>query len=223
MVGPVRLKDVGEVFQSLNLPRIADSESGSVIFDLSWPDKPWGFSRDNLQGDFKFEFSSGSLYKSSPSADLALRMISLVNFANWLKRLQLDFSDVFDQNLPYDSLNGSFSFNSGKARLDEPLHMKMPSGKMTMAGEFDLGNETMEGRLVATLPVATNLPWVAAIVGGLPAAAGVYLTSKLVEEQVDRLSSISYTIAGDWDDVEVRVDQIFAESLDAESSKDDRP
>ena len=43
---------------------------------------------------------------------------------------------------------------------------------MTMAGEFDLGNETMEGRLVATLPVATNLPWVAAIVGGLPAAAG---------------------------------------------------
>ena len=81
----------------------------------------------------------------------------------------------------------------------------------------------MGGRLVATLPVATNLPWVAAIVGGLPAAAGVYLTSKLVEEQVDRLSSISYTIAGDWDDVEVRVDQIFAESLDAESSKDDRP
>ena len=49
------------------------------------------------------------------------------------------------------------------------------------------------------------------------------MTSKLVEEQVDRLSSISYTIAGDWDDVEVRVDQIFAESLDAESSKDDRP
>ena len=101
--------------------------------------------------------------------------------------------------------------------------MKMPSGKMTMAGEFDLANETMEGKLVATLPVATNLPWVAAIVGGLPAAAGVYLTSKLVEEQVDRLSSISYTIAGDWDDVEVRVDQIFAESLDAESSKDDMP
>ena len=60
-------------------------------------------------------------------------------------------------------------------------------------------------------------------VGGLPAAAGVYLTSKLVEEQVDRLSSISYTIAGDWDDVEVRVDQIFAESLDAESSKGDMP
>ena len=223
LVGPMRLTDLGDVFKSLNLPRIADSESGNIIFDLNWPDKPWSFSRDNIRGDFKFEFFSGSLYKSSPSADLALRMISLVNFANWLKRLQLDFSDVLDQNLPYDSLNGTFSFSAGLAQLDEPLHMKMPSGKMTMAGEFDLVNETMEGKLVATLPVATNLPWVAAVVGGLPAAAGVYLTSKLVEEQVDRLSSISYKLTGDWDDIEVKVDQIFAESLETDGDINKAP
>jgi len=103
------------------------------------------------------------------------------------------------------------------------LHMKMPSGKMTMAGEFDLVNETMEGKLVATLPVATNLPWVAAVVGGLPAAAGVYLTSKLVEEQVDRLSSISYKLIGDWDDIEVKVDQIFAESLETDGDLNKAP
>jgi uncharacterized protein YhdP len=49
--------------------------------------------------------------------------------------------------------------------------------------------------------------------GGLPAAAGVYLTSKLVEKQVDRLSSISYKVSGPWDDVEVAVDRIFAAEL----------
>ena len=92
-----------------------------------------------------------------------------------------------------------------------------------MAGQFDLVNETMDSTLVATLPVATNLPWVAAVVGGLPAAAGVYLTSKLVEEQVDRLSSISYKLIGDWDDIEVRVDQIFAESLEIGSDMEKKP
>ena len=71
-------------------------------------------------------------------------------------------------------------------------------------------NEQVDGRLVATLPVATNLPWVVALMGGLPAAAGVYVTSKLVEKQVDRLSSISYKISGSWDDVDVEVDRIFA-------------
>jgi uncharacterized protein YhdP len=49
--------------------------------------------------------------------------------------------------------------------------------------------------------------------GGLPAAAGVYVTSKLVEKQVDRLSSISYKVSGPWDDVEVAVDRIFAAEL----------
>jgi uncharacterized protein YhdP len=89
----------------------------------------------------------------------------------------------------------------------------MPSGKMTMAGDFDLDLETVDAQLVATLPVATNLPWLVGLTGGLPAALGVYATSKLVEKQVDRLSSISYKISGDWDDVKLAVDKIFASEL----------
>ncbi|MBT7376481.1 MAG: hypothetical protein HN817_11185, partial [Porticoccaceae bacterium] len=97
--------------------------------------------------------------------------------------------------------------------------MQMPSGRMSMAGNFDLINETVDTRLLATLPVATNLPWVVALVGGLPAAAGVYLTSKLVEKQVDRLSSISYEVTGPWDDIKISVDRIFAAELKATAAE----
>jgi uncharacterized protein YhdP len=127
--------------------------------------------------------------------------------------LQLDFSDVVGQNLEYNRLNGKLHFENGVASLRDPLKMDMPSGRMSMAGDFDLVNETVDTRLVATLPVATNLPWVVAMMGGLPAAAGVYVTSKLVEKQVDRLSSISYEVTGPWDDVKVSVDKIFAAEL----------
>ena len=44
-------------------------------------------------------------------------------------------------------------------------------------------------------------------------ALGVYVTSKLLEKQVDRISSISYELSGSWDDVEVAVDKIFAAEL----------
>jgi len=94
----------------------------------------------------------------------------------------------------------------------------MPSGRMSLAGDFDLLAETADAQLVVTLPVATNLPWVVALLGGIPAAAGVFITSKLVSKQVDRLSSISYKINGLWDDLEVSVDQIFAAQLEADSS-----
>jgi len=140
-------------------------------------------------------------------------LVGLLNFANWLRRLKLDFSDVVGKNLAYNELQGSFSFDQGVLALDSPLKMQMPSGRMTMAGEFNLIDETVEAQLVATLPVGTNLPWLAGFVGGLPAAVGVFVTSKLLEKQVDRLSSINYTLSGPWDDIQVSVNEIFAAEL----------
>ena len=194
-----------------------------MIFDLAWDDQPWKISRENINGDFAIKLRDGSFYKSPGGSGAALKMVSLVNFANWLRRLKLDFSDVVGQNLAYNSLDGTLHFENGVASLRDPLRMNMPSGRMSMDGDFDLLNEQVEGRLVATLPVATNLPWVVALMGGLPAAAGVYVTSKLVEKQVDRLSSISYKISGPWDDIEVEVDRIFAPDLseNKEGEKDE--
>lgn len=219
LVGPVAVDNIGEFLSAgLGAPKIVDSESGRLVFDLSWQDQPWKISRENITGDFEIKLREGSFYKSPGGSGAALKMVSLVNFANWLRRLKLDFSDVVGQNLAYNSLNGTLHFERGVASFRDPLRMKMPSGRMSMAGDFDLLNEQVDGRLVATLPVATNLPWVVALMGGLPAAAGVYVTSKLVEKQVDRLSSISYKISGPWDDVEVEVDRIFASDL-----KDEQP
>ena len=218
LIGPASLSDVGNFFENMEFPQIASSQSGRLTFNLNWPTEPWNFSRKNIAGDFKFSLSDGTLYRSNDGADAALKMISLMNFANWLRRLQLDFSDVVGQDLAYDSMDGLFIFENGTARLDTPLEMEMPSGRMEMTGNFDLLEEKIDGRLVATLPVAPNLPWVGALVGGLPAALGVYVTGKLVEEQVDRLSSISYSVTGPWDNIDIQVDRIFAAGLGDDGS-----
>jgi uncharacterized protein (TIGR02099 family) len=219
LVGPVGVDNIGDFLTSgLGIPKIVDSQSGRFVFDLAWQDQPWKISRENISGQFSVELKEGSFYKSPGGSGAALKMISLVNFANWLRRLKLDFSDVVGQNLAYNSLDGTLHFENGIASLRDPLRMKMPSGRMSMDGDFDLLNERVDGRMVATLPVATNLPWVVALLGGLPAAAGVYVTSKLVEKQVDQLSSISYKLSGSWDDVDVEVDRIFAPELGSEKS-----
>lgn len=215
LVGPVGVDNIGDLFSGLNIPKVADSKSGKMVFDLAWPDQPWNISKENINGDFQINLQDGSFYTSTGGAGAALKLVSLFNFANWLKRLQLDFSDITGQNLAYNDLAGTIHFEKGVASLIDPLKMKMPSGRMNMAGNFDLVDEQVDAQLVATLPVATNLPWVVALLGGVPAAAGVYLTSKLVEKQVDRLSSISYTLSGPFDDVEVAVDKIFAAELKA--------
>ena len=212
--GPVSVENIGDLFSKAGLAPPFDSETGQFLLDLQWADKPWLFSNANLLGNVQVQLNNGRFYNSPAGGGALLRLVSLVNFANWLRRLRLDFSDVVGENLEYTTLDGAIHFDQGNARFLQPLKVNMPSGRMSMAGDFNLLEETADARLVATLPVASNLPWVVALLANVPAAAGVYLTSKLVSKQVDRLSSISYRIAGPWDDLEVTVDRMFAPQLE---------
>ena len=49
------------------------------------------------------------------------------------------------------------------------------------------------------------------LAGGLPAAAGVYLTSRIFDRQVDRISSLAYRVTGPWEDPHIEVEQIFSD------------
>ncbi|MEZ5483368.1 MAG: AsmA-like C-terminal region-containing protein [Porticoccaceae bacterium] len=142
-----------------------------------------------------------------------MRTISLFNFANWARRLRLDFSDLFQKGMDYKNLHGGLIFNRGVMHFDPALVVEMSSGRMKMLGNANLITEQIDATLVTTLPVGTNLPWMAALVGGLPAAAGVYVTGKIFKKQVDQLSSIGYSIKGSWDDPSLQVNQIFSDSL----------
>ena len=55
----------------------------------------------------------------------------------------------------------------------------------------------------------------AALAGGLPVAAGVFVVSKVFEKQVNRLSSGVYTIGGNWDEPTVTFDRIFDDAARA--------
>ena len=211
--GLISIGKIEKLFDVFDVPAPLDSESGELSFSMNWDDKPWGVRKDNAMGELQINLYQGSFYNSSTGANTALKLVSLFNFANWLKRLRLDFSDVIDENLPYDHLSGSVKFNDGLAEFEKPLEMSMPSGRMAISGNIDILNETADATLIATLPVATNLPWLVALMGGVPAAAGVYITSKIIEEEMDRLSSIRYSLEGEWDELEVKAQEIFASKL----------
>ena len=77
------------------------------------------------------------------------------------------------------------------------------SSSFRFSGVSDVAQRSLDGELVATLPVANNLPWVAALAGGLPVAAGVFVVSKVFEKQFNRLTSAVYSVDGSWDDPQV--------------------
>ena len=208
-VGNLGAGDLGQVLRAWDKPDTIESKTAHFNADLFWPGSPQDFNVVNLGGEMSILIETGRFKREANAGDGILRLMSILNFDTLARRLRFDFSDLYKSGLAYDSINGKVRFNQGTMVFEEPLIVSTPSSGMQMAGSIDLRNETINTRLVATLPVAGNMTFYAALATGLPAAAGVYLISKLFKKQVDQATSVSYTIKGSWDDPKMRFNRLF--------------
>jgi uncharacterized protein (TIGR02099 family) len=214
--GQFGISDLGDVLERFAYSRVMETRRGNFDLNLQWLGTPTAWSLASSEGDFSFSFKDGRFLKTSDAASGTLRIFSIFNMANIVRRLKFDFRDVFKKGIYFDRMRGGLSLADGQLALSSPLDVHGPSSRFQMTGGINLLTEVPDLRLVATLPVGSNLPWVAALVGGLPAAAGVYVVSKVFEEQMDSFSSAVYEISGTIQEPELTFKNIFDdESLEA--------
>ena len=153
----------------------------------------------------QLDIGSGSFLEATAGATGALRVVSILNLADIVQRLSL--SQMFESGIPFDNVQGEIEVADGVLTI---ARMDVQGGSsFQFSGVSDLQAKSLQGELVATLPVVNNLPWIAALAASLPVAAGVYVVSQVFNKQVNQLSSAVYTIGGTWNDPEVSFDRIF--------------
>lgn len=218
--GKLFTKDISEVLDGFGQEKILTSTSGLFDADISWAGAPDEFRLPSLEGNVRFRLEQGSFIKGAEVGENPLlRLIALFNFDTMARRLKLDFSDLAAKGYAYDSVEGNLLFDRGMLLLKEPVVLESSSSKMQLAGTIDLINEQIDSEVVATLPVAGNLAVAAAFVAGFPAAVGVYVVGKLFKDQVDKASSINYSITGSWSDPKIKINRIFDDSAAKEKGK----
>ena len=210
-IGRLAAEDLAVVQRAWGQEPAIESEHATFDTALRWNGSPAQMSADRLSGDLKIDIRKGRFLRASDTAGSALlRLLSLFNFDTWARRLRLDFSDLYQSGMAFDQVRGEVYFEGdGKLLISVPIQVEGPTSELQMAGRVNLKREDLNLTLVATLPVGNNLALVAALAGGLPAAAGVYLISKAFKKQVNKMASVSYRISGDWDEPQVRFDKLF--------------
>ena len=76
---------------------------------------------------------------------------------------------------PSRKRRGQFIFEPGQISIPDFV-VDADGGGFQIDSDIDLLEQTIDGELVVTLPLADNIPWVAALAGGLPVAAGGVLS-----------------------------------------------
>ena len=204
------LPSAGETLTFLDAKSVVDFSSGRVLGKVEWPGAPTDFQANQVTGDLELQLTSGSFLPVPSQATDPLRFIGVFNLAGLVQRANVN--QLFDPGLTFDRASGDFSLGRGDVTINE-FAIRNGGGRLTLGGLYDMDSENIDAELVVTLPLVDNIPWVAALAGGLPIAAGAYLASKVFEDQMKSLSSGVYSVSGPVSSPEVKFVRVFDAKL----------
>lgn len=152
-----------------------------------------------VNGDVQFHFEDGRLLTVEPGAG---RLLGLLSVTALPRRFLLDFSDVTDTGLSFDTLEGSYLISKGVAHTDN-LKITTPSVRIEATGDVDLVSHTQD-QVVRILPgISHGFTAAATVLGGPAVGLFMLFAQELLNKPLDQVGQIGYRISGPLDNPQV--------------------
>ncbi|MDX2320626.1 MAG: YhdP family protein, partial [Moritella sp.] len=193
--GELKTKSVEEFMTGLGLISPLAKTPADVNFRLTWQDQPFHIDGDSLNGHATIKTKAGRI---SNVSDKGTRFLSVLSLQSLVKRLSLDFSDVFNDGLPYSSMEGSLQITDGAINNKDFL-LNSSSGKITGNGYIDLVTDTINYNLSFFPDVTSSLPVLTAFAVTPTTALAVFALSKLLEPVVEVVTELKFNVSGDFE------------------------
>ncbi|MDO6566705.1 YhdP family protein [Alteromonas sp. 1_MG-2023] len=183
--------DVGQMLKQHGVTSgIKDSEA-NVNFDLSWPSAPFDFSVAKVNGDVDWTLTDGYLTEVS---DKGSRIFTLFSLNSLVRKLSLDFRDVFATGFFYDKMGGSLQIANGNAFTDD-TEIDGGAGEIEIKGYTDLNTGGLNYNISFAPNVTGNLPFLVYFLATPPTAlAALALDQVLTSAKV--ISNVNYKVSG---------------------------
>ena len=184
ITGLLSLKNIEYELEQLGYGSIIRDSGGNIAFNLNWQGGPHDFSFSHLNGELSASIDDGFLAEVSDKA----RIFSVLSLQSIVRKLTLDFRDIFSDGMFYKDIKGDYHIKEGVLYTDN-TRMNGSAGDLYIKGNTSFVNSTLDYKmsykpnLTSSLPVV--LAWVASFdpvmfLAGL--ALDQVITSKVVSE-----------------------------------------
>jgi len=195
-----KLRGIYMVKDSLEIPVIQDLGNFSYFngnLNLQWQNLQ---RLKNIEGTVDLILKD-LIVSNKTSNSIAFNLLGILNLKNILGKVaNLDLTIEEFRSTKLNRLQGKFVFSQSKMRLAAPLFIDTNAAKMKWIGQI---NKNARGELVnldlsldLRVRIGENIPWYAAVLGGIPAVAGSALISEIFENNIDDLSNYQYEVSG---------------------------
>lgn len=162
---------------------------------VTWAADLPDFALEQLEGSLKLHVGPGQLLDIDPGMG---RMLGLFNVQNLMRRLTLDFSDLFKPGMSFDQIMGEFTFKRAQAYTDN-LVIEAPAARIQIEGRTGLKEHDYAQHITVTPRISGALPVAGAIAGGPAVGAAVLLAERLLQKGIENATRYRYALTGSWD------------------------
>jgi uncharacterized protein (TIGR02099 family) len=197
--GNLESDDIGELFDEFELTTTVKDSDANIKFDLAWQGAPYSFDVPSLAGELDWRLGEGHLAEIS---DGGARVFSLLSLDSLVRKLKLDFRDVFSKGFFYNSMQGTMQLEKGIAYTQDTKLDGVPAD-LTIKGHTDLNTFEIDYDLAVAPQVTSSIPvivaWMVNPVSGLAALA----IDKVIHS-ARVISEINFKVTGSMNDPVVK-------------------
>ena len=150
----------------------------------------------NIEGSLDFLAKDFQINQNNPNSAL-LNLIGLLNIQSFFDGYDGSSTDEY---IKFKRGSGSIIFSKKYGRIVDDFSFEADFGNMDWNGFIIKDNtgsfEELDLELSLKLNLQENIPWYAAIFGGLGVAAGTAIIGNVFEDQIEDISTIEYSVKG---------------------------
>ncbi|UTM57654.1 TIGR02099 family protein [Photobacterium sp. CCB-ST2H9] len=184
-------EDSSELMGRLGVSGGIQDASFKSYASIQWQGAPWSMHRETLTGELKTETGKGVIRDVGGAG----RILGLFSLDSIIRKMQLDFTGVFDDGMAFDYIKGSGRIENGLFRTDD-VEMKALAGDMYIQGSANLVDETVNARVKFIPDLTSGIPVLTAFAVAPQTAIVVFAISTALSPVVDVFTQINYVVSG---------------------------
>lgn len=156
--GRVDTQNTGQFLSDWHLTSSMRDSKGEGEFNVQWQGLPFMFNFPSLNGELDWRLAEGHLTEVS---DQGARLFSILSLDSIVRKLKLDFRDVFSKGFFYNSLESKMELRNGIASTSKTEIDGIP-GDLLLIGSTNLVTSELNYQLSFTPKVTSSLPVIVA-------------------------------------------------------------
>ena len=159
----------------------------------------------NIEGNVDFLLKDFQSNTEIPNSAF-LRALKIFNLNAIIENINNE-TNIASPNLYINRAEGDFYIGQNRALISDPIKIETSEAKMRWQGDIVKNSvgvlDSLNLDLEMRLKVSENIPWYAAIFGGIPALAGGMVLENIFDESLDDVSTFKFKVTGNIDNPEI--------------------